>query len=106
MNQKYCNIILVSTIKNTTASMIAHHIVGVQTFFLWSLKNSVAFHIVAFSLICFPSLNSFKNSMNSGVIKNPIKNVASQKEKIKIRCEFISVYFYRLLWSIFYKNNY
>ena len=74
--------------KNTTASMIAHHIVGVHFFFLWSFKNSVAFHIVAFSLICFHSLKSRKKSIKVGIRKNQSKNVASPKENISTRFEF------------------
>jgi hypothetical protein len=77
--------------KKTINIIINHHIVGVHTLFLCKRKNSVAFHIVACCLICFPSLNSFNNSIKVGIMKKPIRKVARPKEKIKIKCEFISV---------------
>jgi hypothetical protein len=55
----HCNIILANIIKKTVARINAHHIVGVPTLSLCNLKNSVAFPIVASSLICFQSLAFF-----------------------------------------------
>jgi hypothetical protein len=40
--------------------MIAHHIVGVQAFFLCNFKNSIAFQTVASSLIFFHNLKLIK----------------------------------------------
>jgi hypothetical protein len=81
-----------STIKKTIQSIIAHHIVGVQVFCLCSLKNSVAFHIVAFSLICFQSFSFVRRFIYDGVNKKPTKNVEIQKEKISIKFECIILY--------------
>jgi hypothetical protein len=73
---------LTKTIKNVINNMIAHPIVGVQVFVLCSFRNSIAFPIVASSLICFQSLCSIKNSMKYGItIIHKIK-VAIPKENI------------------------
>ena len=71
--------------KKTVASIIAHHIVGVPALDAWSLKNSKAFHIVAFSRICFPSFSFCKRVMYEGVTKKPTKKVASPKPNIETR---------------------
>gem|GEM_PF-2499454 len=82
ISQNSCKKILKITIKNVIANMIAHHIVGVQVLFLCNFKNSTAFHKVASSLICFPSLNSIKKFMKYGITIIQIIKVAIPKEKI------------------------
>jgi len=69
--------------------MIAPHIVGVQVFFLCNCSKMVAFQIVAFERICFPSLKSIKNFINEGINKNQTTNVAIQKENINTKFESI-----------------
>jgi hypothetical protein len=61
--QNHCKIILTKTIKNTTQSITQAHIVGVHALFLCNLKNSVAFHVNAFSLICFHNFRDFSISI-------------------------------------------
>ncbi len=64
---------------------------GVQVFFLWSFANSVAFQIVASSLICFQRFRFFINSINRGKISKPTANVEIQKVNIGNKCEFINL---------------
>ncbi|NCO31657.1 hypothetical protein GW891_02350 [bacterium] len=85
ISQNSCKKILKITIKKVIVRIIAHHIVGVQVLFLCNFKNSTAFHKVASSLICLPSLNSIKKFMKYGIIIIQIVKVTIQNENICIK---------------------
>jgi len=65
---------------------------GVHVFFLCSFANSVAFQIVAFSLICFPNLRFFICSIKIGIVTSHTIKVIIQKENIDIKFEFIFLF--------------
>jgi hypothetical protein len=62
--------------------------VGVPTFFPWSFINSNAFQESESSRICFPIFQRIKRLINGGIITIQIIIVASQKEKMTVRCGF------------------
>ena len=77
--------------------MTAPHIVGVHVFAACSLKNSKAFPIAAFSLICFQSFAYCKSLIYWGVIRKPTRKVASQKPKICTKSAFIKEKKHRII---------